>query len=229
MALYKASEFYKKIGMSGNAFAVYKARGKVIVVDGYIDDKNPINQLFIANFSINKDRREIKDIKNPVIKKEKEPEKPKNSTNIYKELKEKTQKKLEELSDKVPKQQDYSSYSTDLTALEKARALKYKEEIEILKIKRAKMEGQLIPFDAAEQIFIWAFEQFKKTLEQNAESIAQIYIKILEGTQDQMNDIRNRMLDSINENFNQGIEYIKIGLENVVNEFMEERGKGERK
>lgn len=96
-------------------------------------------------------------------------------------------------------------------------------------IKIRKLEGQLIPYEASERVFLWAFEQFKKTLEQNAESIANIYIKILEGTQDQMVDIRNRLLDSINENFNQGIEYIKAGLENVVNEYMEERGKGEKK
>ena len=155
MALYKASEFYKKIGMSPNAFSVYKSRGKVIVIDGYIDDKNPINQLFIANFTINKEKRVEKEIENPAAIEKKEPEKPKNSTNIYKELKEKTQKKLEELSDKVPKQQDYSSYGADLTALEKVRTLKYKEEVELLRIKRAKLEGQLIPYDAAELIFLW--------------------------------------------------------------------------
>ena len=78
-------------------------------------------------------------------------------------------------------------------------------------------------------IFLWAFQQLKSILEQNAESISKIYIKILEGTQQQEVDIRNRLFDIITEVFNEGIETLKAGLENVVNEYMEERGKGEKK
>jgi formylmethanofuran dehydrogenase subunit D len=65
MAEYDKKEFAALCGLETKNLAVYARRGKVVVVDGKIDDKNPVNALFI-------EKRKVKTPKSTPVQQPKE-------------------------------------------------------------------------------------------------------------------------------------------------------------
>jgi len=114
----------------------------------------------------------------------------------------------------------------ELKLQEDLKKVQYSNRLDELKI--AKMEGQLIPVDAIKHIFIWASEDFKKTFEQELDTITTIYMQILSGTKEQEIDIKKKLNARLAEIGATMKESLKSGLRNEVNEYADLRSRGER-
>lgn len=205
MALLSKKEFAEECSMRTKDLAVYISRGKVIVDDdGDIDTKNPINAQF----------RESKQMKKEPVKADpvqKTASSPSNNSskslfpthlNTYSELEvEKKKKDIEKIT----------------------------EEIAILKVKKDKLHGIVIPTDMVKVIFA---QHTKSILVEFNNSLDKILTRISKRkglTNDEQAEIRKELNEEINTAVDAAIEESKKGIKSIIEQFAEKRGKGERK
>lgn len=147
---------------------------------------------------------------------------PKGKANNTREFKEKNDAK----SNSIFVRDENDDLRDEKLALE-VEKLKNSDKLEKLKI--AKLEGELLPVDAVETIFLWAVEQFKKTYEQDIDNIANIFIKILGGEQSHFIEIKKMQMEALCEIGKTYKESLISGLQNQISLYTEVRGRGERK
>ena len=107
------------------------------------------------------------------------------------------------------------------------KKLKNQDRLDTLKI--AKIEGDLLPVSAVENIFIWAAENFRKTYEQDVDNMINIFIKRLGGEQKDFIEMKKLSMESLAITGQSLKENLLSGLENAITEYSELRGRGERK
>ena len=106
---------------------------------------------------------------------------------------------------------------------------KLKNQDRLDKLKISKIEGELIPVSAVENIFLWAAENFRKTHEQDVDNLINIFIKKLGGEQKDFIEMKKLAMESLAITGNSLKENLIDGLKNAVNEYIDVRGRGERK
>ena len=125
---------------------------------------------------------------------------------------------------------DIDSGSDDLFTVKQKLEIKKlentnrKEELQI-----AKIEGDLLPTDCVEKIFLWAVTDMKKTYEQDIDNIINIFNKILGGSQKHYIEMRKMAIEKLSDTGNVFKENLLNGLENQVREYKQVRGRGERR
>jgi len=96
-------------------------------------------------------------------------------------------------------------------------------------IKIEKAEGKLIPTDAAQHLFISSVMTIKALYKQDVEKVANIFKKRLEMTDEQYTEILReltRAIDAIHTNVR---TTLIEGIEGIVEDYQEVRGRGESK
>jgi hypothetical protein len=107
------------------------------------------------------------------------------------------------------------------------KKLKNNDRLETLKI--AKIEGELLPVNSVENIFLWAAENFRKTYEQDMDNMINIFIKKLGGQQKDFIEMKKLAMESLSITGNSLKENLIDGLKNAIGEYSDVRGRGERK
>jgi len=215
----KAGELAKALNISAAHITMAVKRGSIIKNDkNTIDVDHAFNKLWIqkkieqgCEFDIN--RIYIKDsIKKPAQIRQKRNKK---------EVTEKKEKgKLIEVDDPL------DDYARD-KALHELKLLKNKALIEELKV--AKMEGQLIPTDSVTDIVIWVIDTFHNTYQQEVKNLAETLVQVLGGDHSQLIEVRKDLTDSLKRQKQEAKENLKNGIEGIIEEYQEVRGRGERK
>ena len=178
-----------------------------------IDIENPVNKLWIdiyceknnKTFDINR----VFNSKKPEKKEEK----------ISKEI---------EQEDNIIIKKSTNNYGIALekTKLEIKR-LKNQDKLDRLKIQ--KMKGELIPFNAASDVFMFAIESYRTTFLQGVKSISNVFAQRLGANHSQFVEIQEKLSEAVKLITEEAKITVQNGLENVVKEYQEVRSRGESK
>jgi hypothetical protein len=205
-------------GMKSRELSVYISRLKVVMSGDYFDDSIETNKLFLAKFRGN--NREDKAEK-PAI-----------------QVEEKKVKVLE-IREPEPAEIDVPDVGQpvnlkylDLEALEKEKKKvdiqKGREQIEILKVQKQKLHGTLIPTELVVQLMILHTESIKVAY---SEALDNMIIRIghkKKLTSAEEADIKKQVGPLLNKAIDNAIRASKKGINNIVDEYSEKKGRGER-
>lgn len=208
-------------GMESRKLSVYISRRKVVMSGDYFDDTIETNRLFLAKYGGNK--AEVKK------------EKPAKKAEMGKPI---SVKKLEimeperEVQDapntEAPKNLEYLS----LEALEKKKKevdiQKGTEQIAILKVQKEKLHGTLIPTELVVQLMVQHSESIKVAYSEALDNMIILisHKKKLSSTEEA--DIRRQVGPLLNKAVDNAIRASKKGINNIVDEYSEKKGRGEK-
>ena len=212
MALYKRKEFYQKCGVSKAYLTTYIGRGKVILTGKMIDDSLPENAYFMK---VRLDKMAVKGQEEGLSVLEK-PSKPL------------TDKDINGLEDSNLKEnEDGSLYKLSLEKkqLDIERA---KEEIEIARLKKEKLSGDLIPTDLVRIVFATHSKSITIHFHQAVENLISQIAKQAGLDRKQIAKIRGSLIEIINKGVKNAGITSKKDLKNIVAEYSQKRGRGER-
>lgn len=212
MALYKRKEFYQKCGVSKAYLTTYIGRGKVILTGKMIDDSLPENAYFMR---VRLDKMEANG-------------REEGSNILEKPSKPLTDKDVDGLEDSNLKDdKDGSLYKLTLEKkqLDIERA---KEDIEIARLKKEKLSGDLIPTDLVKIVFATHSKSITINFHQAVENLLSQIAKQAGLERDQIAKIRGSLIGIINKGVKNAGVTSKKDLKNIVAEYSQKRGRGER-
>jgi hypothetical protein len=201
MSLHKRKDFERIAGINSAFLTTYIKRGKIIVnEDGYIDDSVRENAEFLYS-RIGESTEKHAVITEPVKK---------------------TQ------ASQVVLKADYRS-KFDLETSKKALDIeKTAEEIEILKIKKQKLQGEVIPTELVKVIFKQHSASITTSFKNGIENLILELSKSKNMTRTEVAEIRFRMTDIINDAVTESIGMSKKMIKNIIAEYSEKKDVGER-
>jgi hypothetical protein len=222
MALLTYKEFAAKCGITTGNLSNYIKRKNVVASGEFIDDTFGKNADFLRKRqakmgekpSIPAETVELEPVSAPVqppavinspAKGDKPAKAPK--VTVSKEAQDKYALELQKEAEELKKLQETNRY---------------------LKIKADKAEGILIPTEAVKLLFL----QYSKAITNNFRNSLEGMVELLAfkynlSAQD-IADLRREGIDKINAAVSEAIEEAKSGLVNIVDEYSETKGKGER-
>jgi len=217
----KKSQFASALGVQNAYVKVNVNRGKIFEdSEGFINLKHPTNKIFIDNHLSNGKTFDINLIytksqpKNivrsvPVVKDEyteQKKEKPRKTTDSEKE--------------------ERASLIEEKTKLE---IEKLRVTIEMDQLKKSKIEGTLIPVDAIQHVFMWAIDTFHKSYVQEVDALANVFKQVYGADHNKYIRIIKELTQALNKIKTDAKDNLINGVDGVINEYQEVRGRGERK
>lgn len=242
MAEYSRAEFAKKCGVTNSYVAVNIKRGKVIETtykDQWkqtkvvIDDKNPINQEFLV-------KRLNPEYKQPKKQHQKKKRgRPKKTETII----EKSEPERVSVFTKVEPEKEVIERHVEPNTLEAAQLEDWKQkkqkeeldnekkayEIELLKVKLQKAQGEVLPTDLVSNVFAQHFKSITTAFYNGAENFISIIAKETGLSKEKTAKLRGELIEVVNQSVKEGIDSSKKSIKNLVQEYSEVRGVGERK
>lgn len=223
MPVYKQPEFAQKCGISNAYLSVNKKRGKVIISkdekgNEFVDDSIPENADFLQK-CLDKAKKKLSEDSriNDEIDEE---ESTQDSINIP------------DASDKLrvsllkPIKND-SNYSLD----NQKKALdiqKITEEIEILKVKKDKLHGIVIPTDLVKGIIAQLSKSIIVEFKQASDNLLISISKKKGLNRNETAELKGELVQVINKAVDKAVTEAKKGIHSVVEQFSEKRTPGER-
>lgn len=211
MALYTRKQFYEKCGVTRGHLNMYIKRKKVLLTNEMIDDTLQENAYFMQKCLEKKGTKtNVEGVKKPI-----------------KPISEKIIKETKEAQNGDPDPEAINQYNL---GLEKKRLdiKKVEEEILIARIKREKMSGDLIPTDLVKVLFASHFKSITTSFHQAIENLISTIAKRNSLDREQVAKIRGELTKVINDAVGNSIETSKKELKNIVDEYSQKRGRGEK-
>jgi hypothetical protein len=221
MALHSKVEFSALCGFEVNALAVYIKRKKVIVrEDGMIDDKQRDNTEFLKRRAATIASKSAKAEPIPNKKKKPAPEPEGDDEPEFTVNRRAAPKEKKDI-------QDHDRY--DLELVQKKMAIeKAAEEIEILKVKKDKLQGSLIPTDLVRALIVTHSESLKLSYSEACENLIVIFGGKKQLSTQEIADMRKELARVINTAMDRAVEASKKTLKTIVREYSEQKGRGEK-
>jgi hypothetical protein len=231
MAKFSKREFYEHCGVSKSYFYQYVKRGKLHVgADGLIDTALPMNQEFMDSRVKNKKTAPAPTPApqpaapvEPAFVPAPPKSKPKKMT-----LKEK--KELLRLEKEVEIEAQAATHKFNLDkAIKEAELEKKEQEIELNKLKIAKLSGEVIPTDLVKVIFAQHFKSVTTAFHQGCDNFIMTIAKVTGMKRAEMATMRGELIEIVNHAVTDGIDESRQSLKHIVGEYKEKRGVGEKK
>jgi hypothetical protein len=226
MALNKRTEFAEKCNLSPGNLSNYIARGKVILSGDYIDDSIDPNKSFLLKRQTEEytGKRDIEPVQELPPKSKKEPSK-------KKELQIKDPVKVVPPVPNVGESQKFQQkrqlFDVDLD--QKMLDLETsKENLELIKLKKEKIQGVVIPTDQAKIVVIQLSKSFTVAFSNASDDILTQMSKKKGFSAEEVADLRGSFRKIINSAVNEAVDSAKKQIKNIVSEYSERRGVGER-
>lgn len=232
MPIYSLQGFAKLIGRSKAAVSqdASEKRGCKVIYnkDGNIDTDNPTNKAYMERWlaKVELEKKEsgsdIKvlpavDFEKPIVAPHTEAfaEQVRNSdSDEYTDLP----------TNKLPN--DLSK----LQVLEKKTSIrKTQKDTEKLQLQIDKLNGILIPTELVRMVFVYFSKEMQTAFHQAADNLLVDFSTIKQLSSKEQADLRAKLVAITNKATTEGVKAGKKGLENIVNEYSQTRGKGERK
>ena len=115
--------------------------------------------------------------------------------------------------------------SSDLDAL---RADKLVEETELLRMRKEKLRGELLPIDLVTPVFVLFSKAMQTAFSDELEDIVREVSHAAKMSKQQTADLRKRVVDVINSATDKGVGEAKKGVRRLTLEYSDTRGRGER-
>lgn len=218
MAILTIDQFATKCNMPRRALMVYVGRG-TIVVDGEMIDTNHDKNVAFFN------KREAKGL---TVHKGVKPEKV-SVPKVEQIPREETYK-----PPTLPIQPDSDAMDGILPLSESERLYKHrmaekvKVDIEKVNLDISKKRGEVIPYELIIPLFLQHNQSLTSSFKNVAEAILTEYGLIKSFSTEEMAMLRGRMIDSINLGIKNAHASTSKNVANIVREFSEKRGAGER-
>lgn len=199
MGLLKVQEFSDKYKIKRTAVYTYRDRKKIIITEGYVDEENPINKIFIESRKTSgkvKTKVEteyktvIPDLTTPV-----EPEKSKRITRAVND-----------------------PLYLEFQATNKLRDQKLEEEIRLARIRNDRAEGRLIQTDVVKKILGEVIARYKAMYHQQTEQLLRDTLNELQAGNIKITETCSKLTDIANESSKRSLQEIKMNLSNIINE-----------
>lgn len=194
-----------QLGCSAEVVRKQVNLGALIEVDGYIDTDHPINVKYLAG--------RVDRMQNGK-KVGRKPRTPRNVPEI-------AQESFEQLAAKV----GTIMGSSDLDAL---RADKLVEETELLRMRKEKLRGDLLPIDLVTPVFVLFSKAMQTAFSDELEDIVREVSHAAKMSKQQTADLRKRVVDVINSATDKGVSEAKKGVRRLTMQYSDTRGRGER-
>lgn len=218
MAVVTKKEFSQQCGFATNQLSVFISRNKIIVdSNGNIDNENLKNAAFLskrkARIVFKSDMPSASDInrQQEILKSQSEPD------------------SIQDSGKKKPRKKTSDSEYFELETQQKELAIqKSKEEIELLRIRREKLNGELIPVELVKIIFS---QHTKSVLVENhnfLEKILTVFAKSANLSKIESSKIREEILIELNKSAKKSLDESKKSIKEMISEFSEKRTKGQR-
>jgi hypothetical protein len=234
MAYHIKARFADLCGIQRNKLAVYIKRGKVVCSGDVIDDSHPVNREFIEKWQHKSGLVEEKSdavevdantvtgttdavsaVANPFVGRipKIEPPKPRpapKSPNIQ-----------------PPSEFMYAGNQLDaqIKSVELERKL---EDLEIAKLKRQKMAGESMPTDLVKNTISVYSRSVSRSFNNAADNLLVEFQTMADISREQVSVMRGKLNAIVNKAINDAYENAIDMVDNIVDEYSETRGKGER-
>jgi len=215
MPKYTRTEFAEECGVTSAYLRVYITRQKITEEkDGTIivDRDHPDNELFYI--------KKTAELKKPVTAKSKE-------VKVVRLKKEKTNKAIE------PQKSTISPGTQLVLDLErKTKQAEYErklQEVELNKLKIAKLRGEAIPTDLVQVIFRQHFKSVTTSFHQGADGFISTVAQRAGLDKAELAALRGELIEIVNEAVKDAVADSKASIKNIVKEHSARRGVGESK
>jgi hypothetical protein len=216
MAYHIKARFADLCGIEKNKLAVYIKRGKVICSGDVIDDTLDINRAFIEKWQ-HKTGAE-KTVHDPVASKPvgKIPKIEKPVSPIPKTP-----------NIQAPNEFMYAGNQLDsqIKTVELERKL---EDLEIAKLKRQKMAGESMPTDLVKNTISVYSRSVSRSFNNAADNLLVEFQTMADISREQVSAMRGKLNAIVNKAINDAYENAIDMVDNIVDEYSETRGKGDR-
>lgn len=217
MPLYPRKEFAEFLETSLNALAVYVQRKKIVVQkDGLINTEDPTNVVFLSKWKVSKSKKAAKEAPKQQLK-IKSVEPGATGNDLFDQEQEKTEQ--------TDSSQGLNKLTKEKLASENE---KRNEEIALLKLKREKQSGLVIPTALVKHVFTASSKSQANNFHHAADALLTEFSKLKSLTVNEKAEMRKKLIDTIN-NFCEltVLEGIK-SIEVIVEDYSSKKGVGER-
>lgn len=204
MAKYKQSEFAKLCGINKSSLPAYKKRKQIVVVDGLVDDADPVNAMFLAKC--------LEKLKLKPSSSDPDNSEPNHASPEKKKLK--GEKGKETFAELMVRNKE----------LENEKKV---EEIEKLRKQNAKMDGESIPTDIAKSIFSIYGKNITISFQNVAENWLVNLSKLKGLSSSEYAEFRSILINGINEGVEKAQKESKKSIAQVIKEYSLKREVGE--
>lgn len=206
MALYTRKQFYELCGIGKSHLNVYISRSKVILDGELIDDNNPTNKLFLAK-CLEKKQANVES-------------KPQPKVNIP---------QVENSGDQIIQKSIPDKNINELERALKEAELKKKEvDIQLALLKEEKLRGVVIPTDIVKVVFSQHFKSITSAFHQAADNLIVNIAKKKDLDREEVAQIRGELIEITNLAINDSVDNSIKNIKNIVAEYSEKKGVGER-
>jgi hypothetical protein len=211
MALHKRTEFASLCGLSPGNISNYIKRGKIILSGDYIDDTIPENKTFldkrkgtIVKLEIEREEDEENEIPNVQRPNKKTPPAP-----------------------NVSNTDEVATYLS-LDRIKKALDIeKITEEIQLLKIKKEKLHGEVLPTQLIKTVFIQHSASITTSFKDGIENLLLEISKTKGLSRNETAELRGKMIKIINTSVNDAVSMSQKLVKSIVSEFAVKKEVGE--
>ncbi len=209
MALYTRKQFQDLCGVDRAYLAVYVKRGKLILTGEMIDDTIPQNKDFLD--------RQISKLKAASNSQEKSIP---------------AQQVIKNDEPGENNQQLRHNFSKNNVALDlelkNADLAKKEVDTRIALLKEEKLRGTVIPTDIVKVVFTQHFKSVTSAFHQAADNLIVNIAKKKDLNREEVADIRGILIEIINEAVKDSIDESKNSITNIIAEYSDKKGIGER-
>lgn len=228
------SEFARCLSVQTAYIQMNIKRRKIILTDDrLIDLQNPVNNFFLES-QINKGKKfDLGNIYNNNGTKIKPPKIREIKIDIPDKGKELEIKKADPIEVKIKQVKEISKHEKIVTGLAerelqlKVQKLEIDNDIKLLQ--KAKIEGSLVPVDAMKNVFLWSIDTFHNSYLQQVNNIANVYVQILGADSSKFSAIIKELSQVLTRIKEDAKTDLLSGIDGIVEEYQEVRGRGERK
>ena len=221
MPLYPRKEFADFLDTSPNALAVYVQRKKIVVQkDGFINTEDPTNVVFLEKWKVKQAKEQAKN----------GPKKPNAQIKMRVVDSETTGSQLVNPEDTEKSEQTDSSQGLNKLTKEKLASENEKrmEEIALLKLKREKQSGLVIPTALVKHVFTSAAKSQANNFYHAADALLTEFSKVKGLNANEKAEMRKKLTDTVNNFCDltvlEGIKSIEV----IVEDYSTKKGVGER-
>lgn len=213
---------------------VYIQRGSVVLSGKHIDDTHPQNSEWLkSQQERNYEQLKKSTVENKILSNVATLKPPRKGSVVKEEqVHEKKTPTLPPVHFTEPEEPVQSKGTITKTELDvklkRADLEKRIEEIEILRVKKMKLHGELIPTELVKSLILELSEAIKLSYMDAIENYTVVVSKVKRLTEHEKSEIKNNFTEIINKALKRQIEIAKKGLKNIVEEYQEVKGKGER-
>jgi hypothetical protein len=211
MPLYSKKEFAKMCGITSKYVSVYQKRGKILYSGDYIDTAIPENRDFLYKCQVEGKSKDIVIMDHTKVEPPRKPTRETHEPNI-----------------KQPEREHGgTSYALD-QEIKQLELEKKREDLELSKLKRAKLSGEVIPVDLVKNTMAVYGKSTTTAFHNAADNFLMDIQKEAGLTREQIAKMRSGLIATVNTAVDDAHREAVESIRNIVDEYSQTRGQGER-